>query len=335
MRIKTTFKSLFLASFALAAVACSDDDEGFTYTSGTMTTPLADTVVVTDNSVMELVTDLNATDKLLVRSNANGDEIYLDWGYAYDGQDEEGNMLADETHAYAKIVFDDKWTCGKWTVYAENGTERRSLGEVTFVVVKTPADAPVVTSDEVAFGVLNVAADGFQTGNVDYFEYYNNDNGTIAYTMASSLSGENPTYAPSEVSFPLDSLETGNYTLRIRRWEYGFRQDLGSFDYFKIALVDTLDITTDETGQYYIDFYLDEVREGDRLTVAYGTGKNNNYKEDLTDEFFNAETNVYRSYIPDNKLKFGNRYEAQLNRNNRNIKLSGSKLLPEQEEVQE
>ena len=122
MRLKAFFKSFALSAFAVAFVSCSDDDEGFSYTTGEMNSPLADTIVVNDNAVMELQTDLDPSDKLVVKSNDTGAEIYLDWGYAYEGMDEDGNMLADKTRSYAKVVFDDKWECGKWKVYAEKAS---------------------------------------------------------------------------------------------------------------------------------------------------------------------------------------------------------------------
>lgn len=340
MRFKTLIQSFAFASCAVFLGACSDDEEGFNYTTGEMIQPIADTIVVNENSVMELDTELSPNDKIVVKSDATGAEIYLDWGYAYEGMDEDGNMMSNKTKAFAKVVFDDKWDCGKWQIYAENGSERRSLGEATFVVVKTDLTKPL-NSEQAFLGILSVAADGFQTGGIDFFDYYNKDLGEIVYTVSSALSGDNPDYNYSDVNFPLDSLSTGSYTLKIRRWNYNFSQDLGDFDYFKIALVDTLDITTDETGQYYIDFYLDEVKEGDQITVAYGTGKNANYKEKLDETVaedpsrFNAETNIYRSYIPENKIYPGSDYSLSLTRNSRSIKLSGSKHLPEDAVVPE
>lgn len=351
MRLKAFFKSFALSAFAVAFVSCSDDDEGFSYTTGEMNSPLADTIVVNDNAVMELQTDLDPSDKLVVKSNDTGAEIYLDWGYAYEGMDEDGNMLADKTRSYAKVVFDDKWECGKWKVYAENGSQRRELGEVAFVVVKTDEAKPL-NSEEAYLGILSVAADGFEAGGVDFFDYYNNELGTVVYSVASALSGDNPDYAYSSINFPLDSLTTGSYTLSVRRWNYGFSQELGQFDYFKISLVDTTDIVKDETGLYYIDFHLDEIKEGDRITVAYGTGKNANYTETLAPEVTlkNGETvqtydqvaQVYRTYIPDrellgstNKVYPGSDYSMSLTRNGRSIKLSGSKHLPEDTEAVE
>lgn len=333
MNFKTAIKTLLISSAAMAVCSCSEDKFGFNYTDGIVTDQLADTVVVNDDAIMEINSPLAQTDRIVAVSQDSHEEIYLDWGYSYIGADENGNRQYDTNRSFAKITFDDKWNCGLWNVYAENGTERRKLGTTNFVVVKTMPDS-LLDATETFKGVVKVAADGWVGSSTDKFDFYNKDTKAIVYTISSTIEGSNPNFNYSDVSFHRDSLSTGNYTLKVRRWEYGFTQDLGDFYYFRLALVDTLDITKDETGKYYIDFHLDKVLEGDQLTAAYDTGKSANYKETLNDKFFDTDKQIYRSYIPDNKVYPGKSYSLSLRRNGTNLSLSGSKLLPDTAETE-
>lgn len=335
MRLKTILNSLLLSSLVVSFVACDDEAEGFNVVDGSVNMTAVDTLVVNENTMFELDGQLNPTDKVVaVRS---GKSIYLDWGYSYDSTDENGVLHYDGNKAFAKVVFDDKWEYGDWTIYAENGNERRKIGDIVMVVLDTKQHKPLVTTD-LFRGVISVAADGW-AANIDNFEFYNKELQDTVVVSPSSFTDANPDFNYSEVTFETGELPTGNYTLRVRRWNYDFVQDLGDFYYFRNSLVDTLDITTvqdpasEYNGRYYIDMYLDEIIEGDKVRVTYDTGKTSYFDSTLEQQYFiDEENHIYRIYIPEKKVYPGKSYYVTLIRDGYRVRLAGEKLLPEESE---
>lgn len=335
MRLKIDLKCLILSSLFVAFASCNDDSEDFNYVSSGDNSGIidVDTLVVNEDAKFKISTQLNGTDKIVAVSES-GSSIYLDWGYEFLGTNEDGSFQKNENVAYAKVVFDDKWQYGKWNIYVENGNERKSLGSIMMVIVKTKSHKPLITDDSFA-GLLEVAADGWAEG-LDSIEYYNTETQTVEYKVASSFVNSNANFDYQQIQFDYNTLESGNYDVRVHRWNYNFIQKLGNFDYFRNGLVDTLDITTytkpdrpEMAGRYYIEFYLDKVIEGDAITVVYDTGKTSKYDEDLSTSFYDSDNRIYTSFIPENKEKPGKSYSVTLKRNGKNITFAGSKLFPE------
>lgn len=335
MRFSFIFKCLLLSSAFVSFIACNDDTEGFTYipSSGDEGILDVDTLVVNEDARIQINTPLKGTDKIVAVS-ASGSAIYLDWGYEFNGMNEDGSFIYNQDISFAKVVFDDKWQYGTWTIYVENGNERKSLGNVMMVIVKTQEHKPLKSEESYA-GLLEVAADGWAFG-IDSIEYFNTETKTVDYKEVSSFVDPNTDYNYDVIKFDYNLLNTGNYDVRVKRWNYDFIQTLGNFDYFRNGLVDTLDITTynkpelpEYQGRYYIDFYLDEVKEDDKITVVYDTGKTSKYDETLDKKFYNETTRIYTTFVPENKVKGGKTYTVTLKRGNANITFPGGKLMPE------
>lgn len=313
------------------STACDDKEDGINYRDGlaSLIEEVSGPVVVTENTSFILKSEgISPNDRLFLRSAENPHiEIAVDWGYSYLGKDENGDYAYDRFQVIVEVEFNDQWQVGEWQVVLQRGNDREVISTVDINVLNLKKEPGIesahVNLDDVYKGIIHVYADGWQGKGIDYYEFVNNQtNAKLIYDSNVNLDVIEP-YHDELISFNRDSLSTGLYSLFIRRWEYGFRQKICDFDYFKIGFVNEDPITKGSNGEYSFDLYIDKIVNGDVLSVGYG---NKGFKETLKEESFNAETQVYRVVVPSAHVKDVT-FNVTLTRNRANLSIGSKELI--------
>ncbi|MEG1905061.1 MAG: hypothetical protein RR212_11745 [Bacteroidales bacterium] len=320
-----------------ALIACDDTDGLMRYTNTLLNTSSLEIPrnQLIQNGVALVITapdkNIQPGDKLFFRKQDLHAEIPVTWGVKYIGRDNNGNRIYDWSTLNLKIEIDDQWVTGDWDLVLQRGNERQILQAINFQILDLKKDdqgeAAYINMDDLFVGKFIVYANGWKGPETDSIEFLNFETGFAKRIPAPTASGEDQAYLPVTLSFIPTDLETGPYVMNVCRWQYDLKQELCRFDHFRYELVDSDLILKDETGQYYIDFYLDKVLVGDKVKVTYGTGKNAFFNVLLEEQYFDSVKKIYRIYIPENQAKDGREFKLTIIRNNKQVSLTGSKSL--------
>jgi hypothetical protein len=328
MNMKIICLSCLLFLFAL--VACNEEsDIAINYDGdfATLTEQIDSLIIINNDTSISLnINGVKLNDKLLMRSAEDSNrEILVRWGYFYTGKDANNNSTYDENRVVVKLEFDDRWITGDWQVVLQRDNQRQILSTVKCLLLRLK-DEDSVDASELYKGFLYVSAAGWSGKGTDYYEFTNSKTGkTVAVDMTEEAQALPAPYEKLLIGLPKDSLETGSYSLSLRRWTYDFRQKICDFDYFKIAFVDDKPVTLNAEGEYAFDFYLDEIWTGDRINIGYGA---KGVRYTLSEEHFNPETHVYHVVIESKDLpKESTTLSASITRNGVNLLIGDKEII--------
>lgn len=327
----------FYSLFLVPLTSCNDSEDILHYTDNLLEVSnleIPATQLIQNGVALTIkVPDKNIQggDKLFFSKRDMNAEISVMWGAKYIGRDENGNRTYDWSTLNLKMAFDDQWVTGDWDLVLQRDNERQILKTINFQILDLKKDEvdslAYINMKDLFIGKLIVLANGWKGPETDSIEFVNKTTGFVKRIPSPTVSDEAADYPPTTISFIPADLETGFYVMNICRWQYDLKQALCEFDHFRYELVDVEPIIKDETGQYYIDFYLDKIQSGDKVKVTYGTGKNAFFNVTLDEQYFTAETNIYRIYIPTAQAKNGREFKLTMIRNNQQVALVGSKNL--------
>lgn len=293
--------------------SCSDDDDynvSLTQTEGLITFNPEESylgsheVPIQQSGALEFykVAGVRQSDEFIARNVATGEDIYLDWGYKYAGLlgDEEGYYQRDFTSdtIMVGLGFKDNWIIGDYDLLLIRQGEYQKLDRFNFCVLK---DVTVDFSEKQG-GVVKIYADGWldvSYGLVDSLKFVNKATGETVESIVSTYKTiDNADY--QLVKFSNEKYATGSYELWITRWGYNLRQKLGEFDFFQYAFVNSDPIVKAEDGNYYIQFYIDDIKDGDSYVVVDMPDQSAYFAEGTLDKAnWDPETKIYRLKLED------------------------------------
>lgn len=270
---------------------------------------------------------MQSTDEVKLRYQQTGELMSWSWGYQYLGiltghetAEDSAKLLISNGRKYEPDTITvgynvtDQWKMGKWDLIVCRGSESQVIG--TF-------DCKVLMNDSVDFsrvngGIIGVYADGWQVGE-DTFLIVRPDTKEPLLSVQASATSESSSTKVVNLSFVPDSIAaTGTYLLQIKRWGYAMVQDLGTVDFFYYQYATP--VFTKDGDDWYINVMLDEVVDGDRFVVGYNNNKKS-FTHNISEENFDAETNVYRILIEEKALNDEETYAVMLRKSTYNMNL--------------
>ena len=208
------------------------------------------------------------TDEFIVRSQDSGEYTYVNWGYKYAGVqgDEYGyyDRVSYNDTILIGLGFSDTWQVGKYDLLLVRDNNYQVIDQFNFMVLKDIE----VDITQAKGGVLKVKANGWDVATdavIDSLEFIDKSTQTVVEKIASAYKGGNDY---ESIVFTKDKYQSGDYELWIARWNYGFRQKICDFSYFRYEFVNSDPMQKDANGNYYLQFYLDEINEGDSYIVT-------------------------------------------------------------------
>lgn len=270
---------ILLGLFPLFLTGCENDDE----TNGAMNQVEniinynaaenykgSHDIVLQRNIALEFckVEGVQGTDEFIARNHESGEYTYVDWGYKYAGikGDEFGyyDRVSYNDSILIGLGFSDTWKVGKYDLLLVRGNNYQVIDQFNFLVLNNIE----VDLAQVKGGVLKVKADGWDLAPdaaIDSLEFIDKSTNKIVEKIASAYNGGDDY---ESITFTRDKFQTGEYELWIARWNYGFRQKICDFNFFRYEFVNSEPMQKDADGNYYLQFYLDEINEGDSYVVT-------------------------------------------------------------------
>lgn len=270
---------ILIGLFPLFIVGCDNDDEN----NGTMDQvddlinydPAENykgsyDIVLQKNIALEFckVENVRGTDEFIARNQKSGEYTYVDWGYKYAGVkgDEEGNYnrVSYNDTILIGLGFSDTWKVGKYDLLLARDNKYQVIDQFNFLILK---DIETDIS-QTKGGLLKVKATGWDLATdaaIDSLEFIEKSTQKVVEKIASAYKGGNDY---ESILFSRDKFQTGDYELWIARWNYGFRQKICDFSYFRYEFVNSNPMQKDANGNLYLQFYVDEFKESDSFIVT-------------------------------------------------------------------
>ncbi len=330
--------SLFLAG-------CENDDEN----SGTLNqvTNIVDynsaenykgsyDITLQRNIALEFckVEGVKGTDEFIARSQETGDYTYVNWGYKYAGVqgNEEGyyERVSYNDTILIGLGFSDTWRVGKYDLLLVRDNQYQVIDQFNFSVLKN------IETDlkQAKGGVIKVKAEGWDLatdGAIDSLEFIDKSTQRVVEKIASAYKGGNDY---ESISFDKEKYQTGDYELWISRWNYGFRQKICDFGYFRYEFVNSEPMQKDENGSYYLQFYLDEINTGDSYIVTTNSPHIGAYidrNKRLDPSKWNPETKIYTYTLDEDcwmdNMEDGMTFSVRLTLSQMSINVAGANEL--------
>lgn len=345
MNMKQIKLGLLFCLSLMAFWACSDDDNpvSLSQTEGLITFDPAESylgsheVTIQQSGALEFykVAGVQQSDEFIARNVATGENIYLDWGYKYAGLlgDEEGYYQRDFSSdtIMVGLGFKDNWVIGDYDLLLVRDADYQVLDRFNFCVLK---DIETDLAEKTG-GVIKVYADGWLDvsvyGTADSLEFVSKSTGEIIEKIPSSYKAIDETDYQL-VKFTNEKFATGDYEMWINRWGYNFRQKICEFDWFQYGYVNSDPIVKAEDGNYYIQFYIDQIGDKDTYAIVDTPDQEYYYADGYLDiANWDPETKIYRLKLEDKNWMDdktdGLSFEILLTLNGIDISVVGSNKL--------
>lgn len=340
------FKSFTLFSlFSLFIISCENDDDNggaMNQVDNIINYNAADNykgshdIILQRNIALEFckVEGVRGTDEFIARNHESGEYTYVDWGYKYAG------IKGDELGYYDRVSyndtiliglgFSDTWRLGKYDLLLVRDNNYQVIDQFNFLILKNIE----VDLTQAKGGVIKIKADGWDLATdaaIDSLEFVEKSTQKIVDKIASAYKGGNDY---ESISFAKEKLISGDYEVWIARWNYGFRQKICEFYFFRYEFVNSDPMQKDADGNYYLQFYVDEIKEGDVCTVTtaspnIGAYIDRNHKLDTAN--WNPETKIYTYTLDEDcwmkSMEDGMTFSVRLTLSKININVNGSNEL--------
>lgn len=274
------------------------------------------------------------TDEFIARNQKSGEYTYVDWGYKYAGVkgDEQGNYnrVSYNDTILIGLGFSDTWKVGKYDLLLVRDDSYQVIDQFNFLVLNN------IETDltRAKGGVIRVKAHGWDLATdaaIDSLEFVEKSTQKVVDKIASAYKGGNDY---ESIIFAKEKFQTGDYELWIARWNYGFRQKICDFSYFRYEFVNSDPMQKDANGNYYLQFYVDKFNEGDNFIVTtnspyIGAYIDRNIKFDPTN--WDPETKIYTYTLDDyywmTDMEDGMTFSVRLTLSRININVLGTNEL--------
>lgn len=338
-------KSLILFSmFPLFLVSCNNDDEdgGLKQSENIINYNPSENykgsydIILQKNIALEFckVENVRGTDEFIARNHDSGEYTYVDWGYKYAGVkgDEDGyyDRVSYNDTILIGLGFSDTWKVGKYDLLLVRENNYQVIDQFNFLILNNIE----VNLTQAKGGVLRVKADGWDIATdvvIDSLEFVEKSTQKVVEKIASAYKGGDDF---ESISFSKDKYNSGEYELWIARWNYGFRQKICDFNFFRYEFVNSNPMQKDANGNYYLQFYIDELNEGDLYSVTtdspfLGAYIDRNKKLNLAN--WNPETKIYTYTLDEDAwmapMETGMTFSVRLTLSKININVVGSNEL--------
>lgn len=293
-------------------------------------------IILQRNIALEFckVEGVQRTDEFIARNHESGEYTYVDWGYKYAGVqgNEEGyyDRVSYNDTILVGLGFSDTWKVGEYDLLLVRGNNYQVIDQFNFLILNN------IETDltQAKGGVLNVKADGWDIATdvpIDHLEIIQKSTQKVIEKIASAYKGGD---GFESISFSKEKFNSGDYELWITRWNYGFRQKICDFNFFKYEFTNSDPMQKDTNGNYYLQFYIDEIKEGDTYTVTTNSPHIGAYidrNKKLDPANWNSDTKIYTYTLNDDSwmdtMENGMTFSVRLTLSKINITVSGSSTL--------
>lgn len=280
------------------------------------------------------VEGVKGTDEFIARNQDSGEYTYVNWGYKYAGVvgNEEGyyDRVSYNDTILVGLGFSDTWRVGKYDLLLVRDNNYQKIDEFNFLILKN------IETDlsQSKGGVLRIKATGWEQSTdaaIDSLEFVDKTTQKVVEKIASTYKVGNES---ESIIFAKEKFQTGDYELWIARWNYGFRQKICDFSYFRYEFVNSDPMQKDANGNYYLQFYVDAINEGDSYIVTTDSpyiGAYIDRNKQLDPANWNPETKIYTYTLDEDcwmtDMEDGMTFSVRLTLSRININVFGTNEL--------
>ena len=274
------------------------------------------------------------TDEFIARNQDSGEYTYVDWGYKYAGVkgNEEGyySRVSYNDTILVGLGFSDTWKVGKYDLLLVRNNNYQIIDQFNFMILKN-IEADVTQAKG---GVLKIKAEGWDQASgaaIDSLEFIDKSTQKVIEKIASTYREGNDY---ESIVFTKEKFQSRDYELWITRWNYGFRQKICDFSYFNYEFVNSNPMQKDVNGNYDLQFYVDEINDGDSYIVTTNSpyiGAYIDRNKRLDTANWNPETKIYTYTLDEDcwmtDMEDGMTFSVRLTLSKININVNGSNEL--------